>query len=92
MLRCRQCARATTEGQSLPQQHFEDDHPVIIEETKEPIVIQNRIKQRHLLAPGISSSFTESSQIGAEKYFGHAMNIGPPQDVIVEEDEGGNNF
>jgi hypothetical protein len=49
------------------------------------------MKQRQFLPQGISSSFTESSQVGAAQFFGYGLNIGPPQDVIIEEDEG-NNF
>ena len=62
------------------------------EESKEPL---QRVKQRQFLPPGMSSSFTESSQIGAAQFFGYppiinggaALYMEPPQEVIVEEDE-----
>lgn len=49
---------------ALPNPSY-DEAPVIVEETKDPMVSQQRMKQRQYLPPGISSSFTESSQVGA---------------------------
>lgn len=40
-----------------------------------------------MLPQGISNSFTESSQAAAAQYFG--INMEPPQEVIIEEDESG---